>query len=67
MAWLAVLLYTVSMAVLAFHLMHGFAAAFQTLGLRHAKYTPLIKIFGNAFSILVPALFAIIPLYIFFS
>jgi succinate dehydrogenase / fumarate reductase cytochrome b subunit len=67
MAWLAVLLYTVSMAVLSFHLAHGFAAAFQTLGLRHAKYTPLIKKVGTAFSILVPALFAIIPIYIFFS
>ena len=67
LAWLGVLLYTISMAVLSFHLMHGFAAAFQTLGLRHPRYTPIIANIGKAFSIVVPALFAIIPLYIFFS
>ncbi|MDB0011651.1 succinate dehydrogenase cytochrome b subunit [Crocinitomicaceae bacterium] len=67
LAWLAVLLYTISMAVLSFHLMHGFAAAFQSLGLRHPRYTNLIANAGKLFSIVVPALFAIIPLYIFFS
>lgn len=67
LAGLAVLLYTLSMVVLSFHLMHGFAAAFQTLGLRHARYTPIVETVGKAFSIIVPALFAIIPLYIFFS
>jgi len=67
LAWLGVLLYTISMIVLSFHLMHGFAAAFQTLGLRHARYTPIIKKIGTGFSIIVPALFAIIPLYIFFN
>ena len=67
LAWLAVLLYTVSMAVLSFHLMHGFAAAFQSLGVRHPKYTSAIANAGKLFSVVVPALFAIIPLYIFFS
>ena len=67
LAWLGVLLYTISMAVLSFHLMHGFAAAFQTLGLRHPRYTPIIKMFGTFFAIVVPALFALIPLYIFIS
>jgi succinate dehydrogenase / fumarate reductase cytochrome b subunit len=67
LAWLGVLLYTISMMVLSFHLMHGFASAFQTLGLRHARYTPIIAKIGKGFSIIVPALFAIIPLYIFFS
>jgi len=67
MALIAVLLYVISMAVLAFHLMHGFAAAFQSLGIRHPKYTSLIKNVGNVFAIAVPALFAIIPIYIFLS
>jgi len=67
LAWLGVLLYIISMIVLSFHLMHGFASAFQTLGLRHARYTPIIEKIGKAFSIIVPALFAIIPLYIFFK
>jgi succinate dehydrogenase / fumarate reductase cytochrome b subunit len=66
-ALIAILFYTLSMAVLSFHLLHGFAAAFQTLGLRHPRYTPLIKMFGTFFAIVVPALFALIPLYIFIS
>lgn len=64
-ALIAVILYTLSMAVLSFHLLHGFSSAFQSLGLRHPRYTPFIKTFGKVFAILIPALFAIIPLYIF--
>lgn len=60
-----VAIYVVSMAVLAFHLWHGFASSFQTLGLNHAKYNPLIKFVGQAFSIVVPALFALIPIWMF--
>lgn len=58
-------LYVVAMGLLAFHLNHGFQSAFQTLGLRHAKYTPAIKGFGTFFAIVVPALFALIPIIIF--
>jgi succinate dehydrogenase / fumarate reductase cytochrome b subunit len=65
-AWLAVLLYTLSMAVLSFHLLHGFSAAFQTLGVRHPRYTPIISNVGKAFAILIPAAFAWIPIYILF-
>lgn len=63
-AWYVVL-YVVSMAVLAFHLWHGFASSFQTLGLNHAKYNPVIKFVGQAFAIVVPALFALIPIWMF--
>jgi succinate dehydrogenase / fumarate reductase cytochrome b subunit len=58
-----VALYVVSMMVLAFHLWHGFASAFQTLGMNHAKYNGLIKFVGRAFAIVVPALFALIPIW----
>ncbi|WP_298221449.1 succinate dehydrogenase cytochrome b subunit [Flavobacterium sp.] len=60
------LLYVLSMIILAFHLLHGFSSAFQSLGLNHPKYTPAIKAFGKGFAIVVPLLFAIIPLYIHF-
>ncbi len=53
--------YTIAMVVLGFHLSHGFQSAFQTLGLNHKKYTPIIKKTGTLFSILVPLLFALIP------
>ena len=59
-------IYVVGMIGLAYHLVHGFQSAFQTLGLQHYKYTPLIKVIGILFAIIVPALFAIMPLYFFF-
>jgi len=60
-----VVFYVVSMGFLAFHLSHGFASAFQTLGLNHAKYSPTIKKVGIGFAILVPTLFALIPLVMY--
>ena len=63
---IATIVYVLSMAVLAFHLSHGFASAFQSLGANNPKYNGLIRGFGKGFSILVPLLFAIIPLYIHF-
>lgn len=60
------LFYVLSMAVLGFHLYHGFGSAFQSLGLNHQKYNGIIRKTGVAFSIIVPLLFAIIPIYIRF-
>lgn len=62
-----VLLYVVSMALLGFHLFHGFGSAFQTLGLNHVKYNRWIRAVGVGFSIIVPALFALIPVYMYFT
>ena len=61
----ATLGYVLAMIVLAFHLWHGFQSAFQSLGINN-KFTPTIKFVGKAFSVIVPLLFAIIPLYIHF-
>jgi succinate dehydrogenase / fumarate reductase cytochrome b subunit len=58
--------YLFAFVLLAFHLVHGFQSAFQTLGLRHNKYTPFIKGFGVSFSILICAGFAILPIYFLF-
>lgn len=58
-------LYVIFMIALALHLAHGFHSSFQTAGVRHTKYTPIIKNTGIAFSIIVPALFAAMPIYIF--
>lgn len=58
-AWFYVLI----MIFIAFHLNHGFQSAFQSLGLNHKKYTPLIKKLGLLYSIVVPLGFAIIPIY----
>ena len=60
-----VILYVIGMIVLAFHLLHGFSSAFQTLGITHKKYTPFIKFLGQAYSILVPLAFALIPILMY--
>ena len=60
-------LYVFCMAGVAFHLWHGFVSAFQTLGLNHMKYNPVINFVGKAFAIIVPALFAWIPIAMFFK
>lgn len=60
-------LYVFSMIALGFHLWHGFTSAFQTLGLNHKKYNPLISFIGKAFAIVIPALFAWIPISMFFN
>lgn len=63
---IATILYVLAMIALGFHLWHGFGSAFQSLGANNPRYNMFIKNFGKAFSIVVPLLFAIIPLYIHF-
>jgi succinate dehydrogenase / fumarate reductase, cytochrome b subunit len=59
--------YIFSMLVLAYHLLHGFQSAFQTLGVRRKPYDTLIKGIGNLiFGLVIPALFAAMPLYFLF-
>ena len=55
----------VSMVLLAMHLNHGFQSAFRTLGLVHRKYTPIIMKAGTAIAIVVPLVFAAMPIYYF--
>lgn len=59
---LVVVLYVASMFSLAYHLLHGFQSAFQTMGLNHSKYTPMIKKVGFWFSIIIPFVFALMPI-----
>ncbi len=63
---LMVAAYVVGLATLAFHLWHGFQSAFQSLGINHPKYSPIIKGLGKAYAVIVPLLYAVIPLYYFF-
>ncbi len=60
--WYFVLIYMVGVISLCYHLLHGFQSAFQSLGLNHKKYTPLIKKLGIWFSIIVCLLFASMPI-----
>ncbi|MEN9569730.1 MAG: hypothetical protein RL172_961 [Bacteroidota bacterium] len=64
---LVVILYVLGVISLAWHLLHGFQSAFQTLGINHKRYTPIIKIVGVAFSVIVPLIFALMPLAFYFN
>lgn len=62
-AW--VIIYVLAQVVLGFHLWHGFSSAFQSLGVNHKKYSPILKSMGKAFSVLIALGFAIIPIWIY--
>ncbi len=62
----ATLGYVLAMVVLGFHLWHGFASAFQSLGINNPKCNSAIKMAGKLFAIVVPLLFALVPLFIHF-
>ncbi len=58
-------LYVLSFVFLALHLLHGFQSAFQSMGARHKKYTPIIEKLGTAYAVLVPFGFIVIAIYHF--
>jgi len=60
-----VIFYVVCMFFIGLHLRHGFQSSFQTLGLNHKKYTPFIQFLGLAYSIVISAGFAIIPIWMY--
>jgi succinate dehydrogenase / fumarate reductase cytochrome b subunit len=62
-----VIFYVIGCISLLWHLLHGFASAFQSLGLNHAKYNGMISFVGAAFSIIVPLIFALMPIAIYFK
>lgn len=61
-----VIWYLVSLVILSLHLGYGFSSSFQTLGLNHPKYTPLIEKGGLAFSFIVSLGFLSLPTYVYF-
>ena len=63
-SWIVVL-YMLGLISLFWHLLHGFQSAFQTFGLNHKRYTPLIKAIGTGYSIIICILFALMPLSVY--
>jgi succinate dehydrogenase / fumarate reductase cytochrome b subunit len=57
-------IYLVSFALLGFHLYHAMYSAFQTLGLNHRIWSPLVKAVAVIYSVLIPAGFALISIII---
>lgn len=62
---IVVILYVVGCISLAYHLLHGFQSAFRTLGVHNTRYIGMIKGLGAAFSIIVPFVFAMMPIAIY--
>jgi succinate dehydrogenase / fumarate reductase, cytochrome b subunit len=64
---LVVVIYVLGCISLFWHLLHGFRSAFQSLGLGHHKYRQLIATTGDAFSVIISALFASMPIAMYFG
>jgi succinate dehydrogenase / fumarate reductase cytochrome b subunit len=62
--WVAV--YAACMAVVGFHLWHGFSSAFESLGLNGPRFTPRIVAIGKLLAVLLGAGFFVLPIYMFF-
>lgn len=65
--WWVVVIYICGVISLFWHLMHGFGSAFQSLGINHKRYTPIIKTLGTAYSVIICLLFALMPLAFYFN
>jgi len=55
-------IYLLCFILLGLHLFHAFSSAFQTLGLNHRIWTPVVNVFAWIYSIGIPAGFAYISL-----
>ncbi|MBW2017455.1 MAG: succinate dehydrogenase cytochrome b subunit [Deltaproteobacteria bacterium] len=59
-----VLFYIIGVIIAAVHVSHGFWSGFQTLGLNHPKYMPIIRTVGILFSFALGIGFGSIPIYL---
>jgi succinate dehydrogenase / fumarate reductase, cytochrome b subunit len=55
-------IYLACFTILGFHLYHAFSSAFQTLGLNHRLWTPVVKVVALIYAIALPAGFAFISI-----
>ena len=59
-----VIFYVAAMAVVAVHISHGFWSLFQTFGLNHPRYMPLIMKLGLVATFVFGIGFGILPIYL---
>jgi len=60
-----VLIYVFAMGAIFMHTLHGFSSSFQSLGLVTSKSRKYFKLSGIIYSLIIPILFALIPIYIY--
>jgi succinate dehydrogenase / fumarate reductase cytochrome b subunit len=63
--WVAV--YVAATLLVGLHLRHGFASAFQSLGLDHPLYTRRLTALGIFFAVLIGIGLAVIPVWVHFN
>ena len=56
------IIYLTCFTLLGFHLFHAFYSAFQTLGLNHRLWNPIVRPIALIYAILIPAGFAFISI-----
>jgi len=61
-----VIWYVFAVCVLGLHVSHGVQSSFRSLGLMHAKYTPIVEALGTIFAVIVAVGYASLPLYAYF-
>lgn len=57
-------IYLISFLILGFHLYHAFYSAFQTLGLNHRVWSPVVRTVAVIYAIIIPAGFSYISITI---
>lgn len=62
-----VIVYLIGVGALLFHLLHGFHAAFRSVGVHNKKYLSLLKGLGYGFSVVVCVLFALMPISMYLN
>jgi succinate dehydrogenase / fumarate reductase cytochrome b subunit len=56
-----VIVYVLGCLSLGYHLAHGFQSAFKTIGVHNNRYIKMLKAIGYGFAIIVPLVFAMMP------
>lgn len=63
--WVA--FYVIATVIVGFHLRHGVASAFQSLGLDHPVYTRRLTIWGIVFAVIIGGGLALIPVWVYLT
>jgi len=60
-------IYLAGVIALGLHLSHAIQSAFQSLGLYHGRWTPIVRVGGRALALALALGFATFPLFLFFG
>ncbi len=64
LVWWRALFYVIAVCCVGMHISHGIQSVFQTLGINHPVYTPIIKRASIAVGVVVASGFSAIPLFV---